>query len=257
VHSNVTLYQMSNRPGNTNFADDSSRNMARPSREVATGPGLSGEGRLVDDAGLLTTYRQAELGGRVGLGSRPAILVVDFQNCFVDPSIPGGFDFSDAIEHTRSLLDFARSNHIRIVFSRVAYRPDLSDAGLFITKCPSLRFARLGTTNVDIDPRLGPRPEEIVVTKQFASAFHGTPLCAMLSADRVDTLIVCGCTTSGCVRATVVDALQHGFRALIPRECVADLDPAPHEANLFDMDAKYGDVVNVADLLEDLTRLTI
>ena len=184
------------------------------------------------------------------MGSRPAVLVVDFQRCFVDPTIPGGGDFSEAIEETRRLLDASRAAGVRVIFSRVAYqRADLRDAGLFLEKCPSLRFARAGTANVEIDARLGKRRAEKLVTKQFASSFYGTRLRSILRTEGVDTVVVCGCTTSGCVRATVVDALQSGFRALIPRECVADVDPEPHSASLFDIDAKYGDVVSADEAI--------
>jgi len=183
------------------------------------------------------------------MGSRPAILVVDFQRCFVDPAIPGAGNFDREIDETRRLLDIARSAGVPVIFSRVAYR-DVADAGVFIEKCPTLRFAVAGTENVGIDPRLGRRRDEKIFTKQFASSFHGTRLRAKLRADGIDTVIVCGCTTSGCVRASVVDALQNGFRVLIPRECVADIDPAPHEANLFDMDAKYGDVMSVEEVIK-------
>jgi nicotinamidase-related amidase len=207
---------------------------------------------------LAATYEQAELGGRVGMGTHPAVLVVDFQRCFVDPAIPGGADFSGAITETRRLLDVSRSAGAPVVFTRVAYhQADLRDAGLFLEKCPSLRFARAGTENVELDQRLGRRRAEKLVTKQFASAFYGTRLRSMLRSRGVDTVIVCGCTTSGCVRATVVDALQGGFRALVPRECVADIDPEPHTAALFDIDAKYGDVVSadeVARLIEAWRR---
>ena len=211
-----------------------------------------------DRSRLAATYERAELGGRVGVGSRPAILVVDFQRCFVDPAIPGGADFSGAIVRTRRLLDAARAAGLPIVFSRVAYdRAGLRDAGVFLEKCPSLRFARAGTANVELDPRLGKERGERLVTKKFVSAFHGTRLRSMLRAEHVDTVIVCGCTTSGCVRATVVDALQSGFRAVVPRECVADIAPEPHEANLFDIDAKYGDVVSARKVIGLIQSVTV
>lgn len=194
-------------------------------------------------------YEKAELGGRVGFGSSKAILVVDFQKCFVDPTIPGGADFSEAIKATRRLLDTGRAEGTPIYFTVTEYQPDLSDAGLFIRKCPSLRFAVTGTENVEVDDRLDRRSDEPRIVKQFASGFHGTDLADQLSARGIDTVIVCGCTTSGCVRASVVDALQNGFRAIVPRECVADIAIEPHQASLFDMDQKYGDVVSLDEVL--------
>jgi N-formylmaleamate deformylase len=203
-----------------------------------------------DRARLTAAYERAELGRRLGMGSRAAILVVDFQRGFVDPEIPGGADFSRAIAETRRLLDAARAAGVPIIFTRVAYRPaHLDKARVFIEKIPSLRFVRAGSPNVELDPRLGRQREERVVTKQFASSFHGTRLRSMLAAEGVDSVVVCGCTTSGCVRATVVDALQHGFRPLVPEECVADIDPEPHRANLFDIDSKYGDVVSTDEVI--------
>lgn len=198
-------------------------------------------------------YEQAELGGRVGYGSASAIVVVDFQKCFVDPSIPGGADFSEAINATRRLLDLGRAHGTPIYFTVSEYQEDLKDAGLFIRKCPSLRYALSGTDNVEIDARLDRKSDEPRIVKKFASAFHGTHLADQLEGMGVDTLIVCGCTTSGCVRASVVDALQNGFRAIVPRECVADIASQPHDASLFDMDQKYGDVVHLDEVLEVLS----
>jgi N-formylmaleamate deformylase len=206
--------------------------------------------RVEDRARLTAAYERAELGHRLGMGSRPAIVVVDFQRGFVDPEIPGGADFSEAIAATRRLLDAARAAGVPVLFTRVAYEPaQAAEARVFIEKIPSLRFAQAGTANVELDPRLGREPAERLVTKQYASSFHGTGLGAALESDGVDSVVVCGCTTSGCVRATVVDALQHGFRPLVPEECVADIDPEPHRANLFDIDSKYGDVVPVQEVI--------
>jgi len=106
----------------------------------------------------------------------------------------------------------------------------------------------------DIVPELAPRPEDVVIIKQYASAFFGTALASMLTAERVDTVIVTGCSTSGCIRATAVDGMQHGFRVIVPRECVGDRAPEPHDANLFDIDRKYGDVVSRAEVLAYLSR---
>jgi maleamate amidohydrolase len=206
-----------------------------------------------DTGALDDLYERAGLGGRVGIGSTPAILVIDFQRCFVDPTIPGGADFTDAIQHTNKLLAAARANGIPILFTRVAYSHDLTDAGLFIRKCPSLKYAIEGTENVEIDARLQRRATEPLITKKLASAFHGTNLANTLHEIGVDTLIIAGCTTSGCVRASVVDALQHGLRAIVPRQCVADIAPEPHMWSLFDIDSKYGDVTTATEAIEALT----
>jgi nicotinamidase-related amidase len=204
-------------------------------------------------AALEAVYARAELGQRIGFGSAPAVLIVDFQRCFVDPSIPGGADFSDAIAQTQELLAVARSNNVPAFFTRVAYQPDLADAGLFVQKCPSLRYAVEDTENVEIDARLERRATEPLLTKKFASAFYGTSLAEILKEAGIDTLVICGCTTSGCVRASVVDALQNGFRAVIPRQCVADIAQGPHEWSLFDIDSKYGDVTTTHNVIAALT----
>ena len=207
-----------------------------------------------ETAALEAIYSRAELGGRVGFGARPAILVVDFQRCFVDPSIPGGADFSDAIAQTQELLAAARSKYVPIFFTRVAYQPDFADAGLFVQKCPSLRYALADTPNVEIDARLERRLTERLITKKFASAFYATELVYMLKGAGIDTVVICGCTTSGCIRATAVDALQSGFRAVIPRQCFADIAEGPHESSLFDIDSKYGDVTTTRDVIAALAR---
>ena len=200
-------------------------------------------------------YEQAELGGRVGFGDRAAVVVVDFQRCFVDPSIPGGGDFADAIDATARLLAAGRSHGVPIVYTVVAYDDPARDAGRFIDKCPTLKYAVAGTEMVEIDDRLDRRPDEAVIVKQYASAFFGTALASYLTGVGADTVILAGCTTSGCVRATAVDAMQSGFRTILPRQCVADIATEPHEANLFDIDSKYGDVVELDVVLEALPAL--
>ncbi|MDE0653646.1 MAG: isochorismatase family protein, partial [bacterium] len=175
--------------------------------------------------------------------------VVDFQRCFVDPSIPGGGDFSDAIDATARLLAAARSHGVPIVYTVVAYDDPARDAGRFIDKCPTLKYAVAGSEMVELDERLGRRPDEPVVVKSFASAFFGTTVASYLTGLGVDTVILAGCTTSGCVRASAIDSMQSGFRTIIPRQCVGDIAAEPHEANLFDIDAKYGDVTELDAVL--------
>jgi nicotinamidase-related amidase len=200
----------------------------------------------------LAAYRKKGLAARVGFGRRPAVIVVDYILGFTDTRSPLAGRFEAELLATRKVVDAARRQGVPVFFTTVAYEPDFKDAGLFVRKVPSLRWLREGSRWVEVDPRLRRRPSEILINKQYASAFFGTSLASTLNALRVDTLIVTGCTTSGCVRATVVDALQHGFRAIVPRECVADRAAGPHEANLVDIDGKYGDVVGLADVLARL-----
>ncbi len=200
-------------------------------------------------------YEQANLGGRVGFGMRGAVLVVDFQRSFVDPSVPGGGDFTSAVTATGTLLEAARRNGLGILYTVTGYEPHLKDAGRFIEKCPTLQHSILGSGMTELDERLGHRPDEPVIVKKFASAFFGTTVASLLTGLAVDTVIIAGCTTSGCIRASTIDAMQHGFKVILPRQCVADIAVEPHEANLFDIDAKYGDVVDLELVLAKLPDL--
>ena len=194
-------------------------------------------------------YERAQLGGSVTMGSRPAVLVVDFSCGFTDPDCPLGSDLSAQVEATRRLLDAARGKSLPVIFTTIGFEPSLKDGGLWLQKGPSLGELQLGGRWVEIDPRLDPRPDETVIVKKGASAFFGTNLASILISQRVDSVILCGATTSGCIRATAIDLLQYGFPTLVPRECVGDRARAPHEANLFDIQAKYADVVTLEEAL--------
>jgi maleamate amidohydrolase len=195
-------------------------------------------------------YAAAGLGQAVTLGSRPAVLVVDFSCGFTDPECTLGADMSAEVEATRRLLDAGRAKGLPVIFTTIGYEPSLKDGGLWLQKVPSLGDLQIGGRWVEIDPRLEPREDETIVLKKGASAFFGTNLPAILVSQGVDSVILCGATTSGCVRATAIDLLQYGYPTLVPRECVADRAQAPHEANLFDINAKYADVVPLDDVLE-------
>jgi nicotinamidase-related amidase len=183
------------------------------------------------------------------LGSRPAVLVVDYSCGFTDPASLTGADVNDEVEATRRLLDVAREREVPIIFAMIGFEENAADAGLWTAKSPNLATITIGTRWVTTDPRLDQRPEDVTLIKKGSSAFFGTNLNAILVARKVDTVILCGVTTSGCVRATAVDLMQHGWPAIVPRECVADRAPGPHEASLFDMQAKYVDVVPLADAI--------
>lgn len=204
---------------------------------------------------VLDEYRAKGLAGRVGFGSRPAVLVVDFILGFTDASSPLGSDLSSALENTLELLETARARGVPVFYTTTVYEKAMVDAGLFVRKVPSLAVLQRGSEWVRVDPRLRPMPSEPVIDKRYASAFFGTHLGSTLAASGIDTVIVTGCTTSGCVRATVVDALQHGLRAIVPRECVGDRSPAQHAANLIDIDGKYGDVMDLAEVVVALESL--
>jgi maleamate amidohydrolase len=195
-------------------------------------------------------------GGRGGFGRRPALVVIDMTLGFTDPESPLACDLEGPISEIQKLLEAARRAEIPIVFTTVAYREsDKLTAAAFIDKVPALLTLEAGTYWAEIDPRIASRETEPILNKLFASGFFGTPLGALLTAASVDTLIITGASTSGCVRATAVDALQYGFRPVIPREAVGDRNPDAHEANLYDVDAKYGDVVPVGTVIEYLEQV--
>ena len=202
----------------------------------------------------LDLYRSRGLGSRVGFGSRAAVVVVDYIVGFTDPTSPLAGDFTKELRATRSLLNVMRRRALPVFFTTTAYDKAMTEAGVFVFKVPSLAVLQRGSRWVEIDPSLKRRKSEVVIEKQYASAFFGTPLASTLRAQGVDTLIVTGCTTSGCVRATAVDGLQHGLRVIVPRECVGDRAAGPHEANLIDIDGKYGDVMSLKDVVAEVER---
>jgi maleamate amidohydrolase len=201
---------------------------------------------------------QAGLGRTLEPGRRPAIVVVDFIRAFTDPRCPLGSDTIEQVKATRSLLDAARAKDVPVFFTTVHLEPGLRDAGLWLEKLPGLACLEAGTEwtssdpRADVDPLLAMQDNEVLIVKKGASAFFGTNLASLLTALSVDTVILCGASTSGCVRATAIDLMHHGFRGLVPRDCVADRVAAAHEANLFDIQATSAEVVSSADVLQYL-----
>jgi len=196
-------------------------------------------------------YKRSGLGHRIGYGKHPALLVIDMQIGFTAPEkSPLAGNLDSHIAAINQLLPAARKAGAPVVFTVVGYDPQVpGDGGLWPEKAPTLLELKLGSDLVKVDPRLRRLPDELVLVKKYASAFHGTPLAPTLVSRGVDTVLVTGCTTSGCVRATVMDALAHGFRPIVPEEAVGDRAQEPHDANLFDIDSKYGDVVALAEAL--------
>ena len=197
-------------------------------------------------------YERARLGQSVTLGENPAVLVVDFSRGFTDPECTMGSDLTQEVEATNHLLTVAREREIPIIFTTIGFEPNLKDGSLWLQKAPGLADLQVGGKWVDIDPRLERAEDEVVILKKGASAFFGTNLPSVLVSQGVDTIVLCGATTSGCIRATAVDLLQYGYPTLVPRECVGDRAQGPHEANLIDIQAKYADVVPVEDALSYL-----
>jgi maleamate amidohydrolase len=197
-------------------------------------------------------YERARLGQSVTLGERPAVLVVDFSRGFTDPECTMGSDLTQEVEATNRLLAAAREREIPIIFTTIGFESNLKDGSLWLEKAPGLGDLIVGGKWVEIDPRLERREEETVILKKGASAFFGTNLPSILVSQGVDTIVLCGATTSGCIRATAIDLLQYGYPTLVPRECVGDRAQEPHDANLVDIQAKYADVVPLEDSLSYL-----
>jgi maleamate amidohydrolase len=192
---------------------------------------------------------EAGFGSRIGFGERPALLVIDMARAFCDPAFRVGADQTPAVESIARLLGPARDQGVPVYFTTVAYLESGVDGGTFVQKIPALRDLLVDDpAATEIDPRIAPVEGEVVLIKKYPSAFFHTHLVSMLIAARIDTVIISGCSTSGCIRATAVDAVSYGYRVVVPREAVSDRWQAPHEANLFDIDTKYGDVLPETDV---------
>jgi nicotinamidase-related amidase len=210
----------------------------------------------VETGGSEPFYRRSGFGTRIGFGERPALLVIDMARAFCDPRFRVGADQTPAVEAIATLLGPARAQGVPVYYTIVAYLPSGVDGGTFVQKIPALRDLLVDDPDAtEIDPRIAPLEDEVVLVKKYPSAFFHTHLVSMLIADRIDTVIVTGCSTSGCIRATAVDAVSYGYRVAVPVEAVSDRWPEPHEANLFDIDAKYGDVVPAAEVVDYLLGL--
>ena len=196
------------------------------------------------------TQHLAGFGERQGAGRHPALLVIDMSLGFTSPDSPLVCNLDDVVAATSRLLVAARAKGLPIVYTTVSYgEGDRAVAKAFIDKVPALLTLAAGSPFTEIDPRIAPLPHEPVLNKLFASAFFGTPLQSLLAAHGRDSVIVTGASTSGCVRATAVDVLQNGYRLTVPREAVGDRNAAAHEQALYDIDAKYGDVVSLEEAL--------
>jgi maleamate amidohydrolase len=199
-------------------------------------------------------YAAAGFAGSLGFGERPALVVIDFCDAYLLEDSPLYAGVEDARASTVRVLEAARAVQVPVVHTRVEYQPGGMDGGVFFRKVGALKCFVRGNPLANPGQGLAPAEGEVVVTKQYASAFFGTSLAATLTALGVDTLIHTGVSTSGCVRATATDACQHGFVPIVVREAVGDRNPDVHEANLFDLNAKYADVVSEAAVLAYLAQ---
>lgn len=206
-----------------------------------------------DDQSL---YRRQGFGAELGVEGPVGLLIIDFVNGFADPSAFGGGNIPSAIEATVAALSHSRARGWPVAFSRIVFADDGSDANVFSAKVPSLLGLKEDAPASAIVDELAPRSGELVVRKTVPSAFHGTSLAPWLLGKRVRTLLVAGCVTSGCVRASVVDAMSWGFRPVVLEDCVGDRALGPHQANLFDMAQKTADVMTFAEALANLESVT-
>ncbi|WP_017525524.1 N-carbamoylsarcosine amidohydrolase [Pusillimonas noertemannii] len=201
------------------------------------------------------TYSRQGFGAQLELKAPVGLLIVDFVNGFADPEVFGGGNIPEAIANTAKVLAEARKRGWVVAHSRIVFADDGADTNVFCLKVPSMLGLKEDDHNSAIVPELTPAPGELVVRKTVPSAFFGTSLAAWLAQRGVQTLVVAGATTSGCVRASVVDAMQFGFRPLVLSDCVGDRAIAPHDANLFDMEQKYASVMKHDEALEALAKV--
>ena len=199
---------------------------------------------------LAADYAAAGFDGRLEFGRRPALLMVDVCNAYLEPASPLYAGVEAALASNIRLLGAARAARVPAVFTRVAYSAGGLDGGLFYRKVPALAAYLDGNPLGDFPAGFGPVAGEVVITKQYPSAFFGTALAAMLTAMSVDCLLITGFSTSGCVRASALDALQNGFAPFVVRDACGDRAEGPHESNLFDLQAKYAEVIGEDRALE-------
>lgn len=195
-------------------------------------------------------YAGAGFGGRLDVGQRPALIIIDVVMAYLEPSSPLYAGVEDALAANVRLAAAARRAGIAVIFTNVTYQRGGLDGGKFFRKVPALKLFEEGSPLGAFPAELQPLNSELVISKQYPSAFFGTSLASTLHAMGVDTVLLGGFSTSGCVRASALDALQHGFAPFVVRQACGDRSSAPHEANLFDMQAKMAEVIDEARALE-------
>ncbi|MDC0074635.1 isochorismatase family protein [Alphaproteobacteria bacterium] len=199
-------------------------------------------------------YKEQGLGNSLVFGNNPALLIIDFSNGFNDPKVFGGGNISEAILNSKKLLNFCRITNIPIAYSRIIYAEDGSNAGVFATKAPKLKTLTINNHLSHIVEELKPLSGEYIIDKTEASCFQSTGFLKWLVNKNIDTIIIAGCTTSGCVRATAVDACAYNYIPFVISDCVGDRAIEPHEASLFDLEQKYSEVISSEELIKILKK---
>ncbi len=199
---------------------------------------------------------QGVWGNRIGFGKSPALLVIDFLKAYTIEGAPlYAPGVVDAVAQAPELIQAARDAGIPVIHTRILYLAEnCADGGMWVKKSPVMKAMVEGNIFAEFCDEVEPAKGELVIVKQYASAFFGTSLASQLHAQGIDTVIMAGCSTSGCIRASAVDAVQYGFRPIVVRDCVGDRHPDPHNANLFDIDSKYGDVVSKEEAIAEIAK---
>jgi len=201
-------------------------------------------------------FRQRGFGLKLGFGRHPALVIVDIIQAFTDPDMPLGSEMGKEIIETNRVIDACREANVPMFFTTTAYDDAaLKDGGVWVLKQKGAATLRSGTPAVELDPRLHYQQGDSLLVKKYASCFFGTDLLSRLISHGCDTVLIAGATTSGCVRGTAVDAVQNGFRPIVIKEAVCDRSVAAHEQSLFDLEAKYCDVVPIDEVLDYLKNL--
>ena len=201
---------------------------------------------------LSSDYDGAGYNKKLGFGKKPALILIDFVEAYFDQSSPLYAGVDKALSSALRILEYARKIKIPIIYTNVVYHKGCYNGGMFIEKVPTLKIMEEGSALGAWPKNLEPKEDELVISKQYPSAFFGTSLSSTLTASNVDTLIITGLTTSGCIRATCIDTISYGFRPIVVSDACGDRDIRPHEANLFDMNAKYADVVKELEVINYL-----
>ena len=201
-------------------------------------------------------YDRLGIGTRAGFGKKPALVVIDVQKGFTLDECPLGGGLDEVIENIQEVIAVAKKKNVPVIYTVVAWRPDSEDGGMILKKIPALKTFTIGSRWAELDDRMDYDPEkDFFIIKKHFSCFFGTELLNILISHGVDTCIFLGDSTSGCVRSTVISSAAHGFYTIVPLECVGDRSQEAHEANLFDINAKFGDVVQKQEVIDYLNGL--
>ena len=210
---------------------------------------------MAETKNLDLDYNKAGFGGALNFGNKPALLLIDFAKAYITPECGLYAGVEESAKEAMQILNAARKAKILTIFTRVEFSPGGLDGGVFYKKVPALKNFLKGSPMAEFVDGLEPKENELIITKQYASSFFGTNLASSLSASGVDTLLITGWSTSGCVRASALDACQSGFIPIVVKEAVGDRDPKVHESNLFDLQAKYAEVKSKKEVLNYLSSI--